>query len=128
MPGDVELPQPPQKPTAKIDPHQFPTINHSITTGGGVLKDPLRARASVKINQVLEDVQHLANSTGQELCFSFNGQIVTLNKYMEPSFEKPDPDNPIQKLIKQKAEELRKKGVRALRPDEIKAFQKELKK
>src|SRR3989338_1390564 len=106
MPENVDLPQPPQK--AKIDPHQFPTINHSITTGGGILKDPLRARASVEIDQVLEDVQHLANSTGQELCFSFNGQIVTLNQYMEPSFEKPDPDNSIQKLIKQKAEELRK--------------------
>ena len=128
MPENVDLPQPPQKPKAKIDLHQFSTVNHTITTGGGILKDPLRAKASVEIDQVLEDVQHLANSTGQELCFSFNGQIVTLNQYMEPSFEKPDPDNSIQKLIKQKAEELRKKGIRALRPDEIKAFQKELKK
>src|SRR3990167_3226594 len=120
MPENVDLPQPPQKPKAKIDLHQFSTVNHTITTGGGILKDPLRAKASVEIDQVLEDVQHLANSTGQELCFSFNGQIVTLNQYMEPSFEKPDPDNSIQKL--------RKKGIRALRPDEIKAFQKELKK
>lgn len=111
----------------KIQLGEVIQLNHTLTGGGGIVDEPFNPRPNANIRDVLIDAQHIANQTDKRVFFKFNGEVASVDKYMEEQLvDKEEELKGIQKIIAETSKELRDAGHRAMKPEAFKAWQREL--